>query len=95
MQKRTYYITCKYGLHARPATNLVNETVKFASDVFLTFDEDSINLKSIMGLMSLGVSPNSKIEIRAVGTDEEEAINHLTNYLAANDIAVLDDAPEA
>ena len=43
------------GLHARPATVAVNAASKFKSDVKVSFKERSVNMKSIMGVMSLGI----------------------------------------
>jgi 6-phospho-beta-glucosidase len=55
------------------ASTFVNEAGKYESDVEITFGEKTVNAKSIMGLMSLGISQDSKITIRTKGEDEEEA----------------------
>ncbi len=75
MAERTFTITDETGIHARPATALVNEASKFQSDVKLEFNGKEVNLKSIMGVMSLGIQKGSEVTVKAEGEDEEEAIN--------------------
>ncbi|MCM3763632.1 phosphocarrier protein HPr [Neobacillus niacini] len=67
------------GIHARPATILVKEATKFDSDVNLEFNGKSVNLKSIMGVMSLGIPKGAEIKIVASGSDEEDVITSLVN----------------
>ncbi len=55
MEKRDFTITSETGIHARPATILVQAASKYNSDVTLSYEGKSVNLKSIMGVMSLGV----------------------------------------
>ena len=63
------------GLHARPATILVQTASKFTSDISLAYNGKSVNLKSIMGVMSLGVGQNADVTITANGDDEKEALD--------------------
>lgn len=74
-------ITNETGLHARPASTFVNEAGKYDSDIEVTFGDKTVNAKSIMGLMSLGISQGSKITITTSGEDEEEAMNNLVNFV--------------
>ena len=55
MEKREFHIVAETGIHARPATLLVQAASKFNSDINLEYNGKSVNLKSIMGVMSLGV----------------------------------------
>lgn len=71
MIKRTYRITSENGLHARPATVLVNSIVKFESEAFLIHNRKRVDLKSIMGVMSLGVYCGDTITFEVDGQDEE------------------------
>ncbi|RKL68113.1 phosphocarrier protein HPr [Salipaludibacillus neizhouensis] len=75
---------------ARPATLLVSIAHKFKSDIFLTYQGETINLKysakSIMDILSLGIKPGSKIYIKAIGIDEVQAIQSIKNYLFEKDI---------
>ena len=65
------------GLHARPASLLVQCATKFKSDVTLFSAGKSANLKSIMSVMALAVKQNQEIEIKVNGVDEEAAINKI------------------
>ena len=75
MEKRDYTIIAETGIHARPATILVQTASKFTSDITLTYNGKSVNLKSIMGVMSLGVGQNASVTITAKGDDEKEALD--------------------
>lgn len=74
MERREYHITAETGIHARPATLLVQTASKYNSDIKLEYNGKSVNLKSIMGVMSLGVGQGAEVTITVEGPDEEEAI---------------------
>ncbi|HEY8406145.1 MAG TPA: HPr family phosphocarrier protein [Acholeplasma sp.] len=76
-----FIITSEYGLHARPATRLVNQAMTYHSEITLTAFDRTVNLKSIMGVMSLGVYHGETIEITAKGVDEEKAIAGLSDFM--------------
>lgn len=73
MQKK-FIVSDEAGLHARPATKLVNAASKFASELLLEYQGRNVNLKSIMGVMSLGIRQGAEITIIADGEDQEEAL---------------------
>lgn len=75
MEKRDFHIIAETGIHARPATLLVQTASKFNSDINLEYKGKSVNLKSIMGVMSLGVGQGADVTISAEGSDEVDAIN--------------------
>lgn len=81
MEKRQYNITAETGIHARPATLLVQTASKFNSDITLEYQEKSVNLKSIMGVMSLGVGQSASVTITADGDDEKEALDAITGTM--------------
>ena len=62
------------GLHARPATVAVNAASKFKCDVTIAYMGRTVNMKSIMGVMSLGIPTQSDITIKCNGDDEDDAI---------------------
>ena len=68
------------GLHARPATLLVKKASSFKSDISLEFNGKKANVKSIIGVLSLGVSKDATVKVTASGDDET---------LAAEEIAKL------
>lgn len=75
MKTQTFSITAETGVHARPATLLVNKAGQYNSEVELSYKGKKVNLKSIMGVMSLGIPKGAEIEVSAEGNDEEEALN--------------------
>ncbi|MGJ9457477.1 phosphocarrier protein HPr [Oceanobacillus sp. CF4.6] len=75
MKKQTFTITAETGVHARPATLLVNKAGQYNSEVEVSYKGKKVNLKSIMGVMSLGIPKNAEIEVFAEGSDEEDAMN--------------------
>ncbi|SDZ67534.1 phosphocarrier protein [Evansella caseinilytica] len=74
MAQRTFKITAETGIHARPATQLVNKAGQYESEVTLEHKGKSVNLKSIMGVMSLGVAQGAEVTIKAEGPDADEAL---------------------
>lgn len=84
MAEKTFTITDEAGIHARPATLLVNTANKFNSEVNMEFNGKKANLKSIMGVMSLGVAKDSEVKISATGDDAEDAVAALTAVMQEN-----------
>ena len=68
--EKTFLITAEAGIHARPATNLVAEANKYNCNLTVKMAEREVNLKSIMGVMSLGVNNGAFITVCADGEDE-------------------------
>jgi len=79
--EKLFTITDETGLHARPATVLVNTASKFTSEILLTYRDKKVNLKSIMGVMSLGIQQGAEITISAEGEDAESAMTALTETI--------------
>lgn len=75
------------GLHARPATVAVNAASKFKSDVKVEFNGRAVNMKSIMGVMSLGIPTQSEIRIICEGEDEDTAITQIEQILVDQKVA--------
>lgn len=63
--EKTFTVVADSGIHARPATQLVNTASKFQSDINLEYNGKTVNLKSIMGVLSLGIAKDSTIKITA------------------------------
>ncbi|KRM93074.1 PTS family porter component HPr [Lentilactobacillus senioris DSM 24302 = JCM 17472] len=81
MEKKDFKIIAETGIHARPATLLVQTASKFNSDITLQYQDKSVNLKSIMGVMSLGVGQNAEVTITADGDDEKDAIEAISETM--------------
>ena len=81
MKEKTVLVVDPVGLHARPATVAVNAASKFKSEVKITYKGRSVNMKSIMGVTSIGIPPQSDVTESAEGEDEEEAITTIEEVL--------------
>ena len=62
------------GIHARPAAALVQATLKFQSEVYIHFRGDTVNAKSIMGLLTLSAGRGSRMMVNCSGPDADEAM---------------------
>ncbi len=80
--RRTFRITNKQGLHARPAAMFVKAASRFRSEIWVTKDDDEVNGKSIMGLMMLAAEFDSEVEVRAEGEDEQAAMEELDRLIS-------------
>jgi len=74
MKKRDFVIVNRLGLHARAAAELVKTTGRFESEVTIVKEDESVNGKSIMGILMLAAAKGSTIGVVVEGTDEEEAM---------------------
>ena len=83
MESREFHIVAETGIHARPATLLVQAASKFSSNVTLSYQCKDVNLKSIMGVMSLGVGQNADVKISAEGDDEAEALAAIAETMSS------------
>ncbi|WP_288338948.1 HPr family phosphocarrier protein [uncultured Allobaculum sp.] len=86
MKQATVKVIDPVGLHARPATVAVNAASGCKSDVVLNFKGRESNMKSIMGVMSLGIPTQAEIVISATGDDEDEAIDNIVKALRAQKV---------
>ncbi len=71
---KTFMIQNKLGLHARAAAQLVKLANSFSSEVTLTARKQSVNAKSIMGVLILAASQGTKVVVELVGKDAKEAL---------------------
>ncbi|GMA50669.1 HPr-like protein Crh [Alicyclobacillus contaminans] len=78
MYEKQVVVKLKQGLHARPAAEFVKLANSFRSQITVEKGDKSVDAKSILGLMSLAVSPGLEVTIRANGSDEQEAVEALT-----------------
>ena len=66
------------GIHARPAAMIVKVANKFKSDITLSKDDDEINAKSIMGIITLAATYQTVLTLKADGVDEAEAVEAIS-----------------
>lgn len=78
-------VTNPQGLHARPAALFVQIAAKYDANVTVMKDGESVNGKSIMGILMLGAQKNSKLTVSAVGPDAEKVVNELSEFLTRHE----------
>lgn len=69
------------GLHARPATLLVKKASSFKSDVSMEFNGKKANIKSLIGVLSLGVTKDANVTVIASGDDETLAVEEIVKLI--------------
>lgn len=86
MFSKVVKLTNKTGLHARPASDFVGCSSKFASKIILkrVGEEEEANAKSIVMILSLAIAPGDEIEITAKGDDEIDAVEALVALVEDN-----------
>lgn len=82
MKQKDVVVKLEQGLEARPAAMLVQVASKYSSNVYLESEGRKVNAKSIMGMMSLALAPGESVTVITDGTDENEALVNMENYLA-------------
>ena len=81
MVKKEVTITNNIGLHARPATFFIQKANTFKSSVWIEKEERKVNAKSLLGVLSLGITQGMTIAIVADGSDEADAVNGLVDLI--------------
>lgn len=71
----------KLGIHARPAALFVKTANRFGCNVMVEKDGETVNGKSIMGLMMLAAGPGSKLMVHCEGQDADKAAQELEHLL--------------
>ncbi len=75
--KDTFIVINEKGLHTRPSTELVKCASSFKSNITLTYQDLSVNAKSLLGILMLAASRGAKIHIEAEGDDAKKAISSI------------------
>lgn len=82
--EKVFVVANKLGLHARPAALFVQTANRFDCDIEVTKEGETVNGKSIMGIMTLAAESGSEINIRFSGADANEAFKALTELFESN-----------
>lgn len=81
MVKEEITVKLKGGINARPAAMLVQVASRFDSKIYIEAESRRMNAKSIMGMMALGLDSGEIVTITADGSDEDEALKDIVEYL--------------
>ena len=84
MYTQNVTINNEVGLHARPATFFIQKANEFKSGSWLEKDERRVNAKSLLGVLSLGITKGTTITLLADGSDEKEAVAALSELVSGN-----------
>ena len=84
MIKKPITIQIASGLEARPVALLVQVASQYESKIYVEDGSRKVNAKSIMGMMSLGLSTGESIVVSAEGSDEQAAIENIERYLSSD-----------
>ena len=82
MISRNITIQNNVGLHARPATFFIQKANSYKSSIWVEKDDRRVNTKSLLGVLSLGVTQGMQITLIADGQDEVEALNGLEELVS-------------
>ena len=81
MISRSVTIQNSVGLHARPATFFVQKANCYKSSIWVEKEDCRVNAKSLLGVLSLGISKGTEITLIADGQDEIDAVDALTTLV--------------
>ena len=81
MIKKSVKIHLSNGLEARPVAMLVQVASQYDSSIYVECDSRKVNAKSIMGMMTLGLTAGEQVVVTASGADEEKAVDGIAKYL--------------
>ena len=77
MKEQNVKIVNKLGLHARPASLIVQTAMGFSSNIYIIKDEIKVDAKSIMGILMLAAACGTELTLRTEGPDEEQALEKM------------------
>ncbi len=84
MVSKEIVVQNQVGLHARPATFFIQKANEYNSSIWISKDERKVNAKSLLGVLSLGITRGTAVTLTADGADEEAALEALDKLIASN-----------
>ncbi len=81
MVDRTFTMSRKEGLHARPAALFTRIASGFKSDIWIIKDGERGNAKSLLSILALGVFEGNTFSVQAEGPDEQEALDRIAHLI--------------
>jgi len=84
MYQKEIIVSNQVGLHSRPATFFIQKANEFKSSIWIEKETTRVNAKSLLGVLSLGITRGVGIMISAEGPDEVEAVDALINLISSN-----------
>lgn len=84
MFEKEVIVQNQVGLHARPATFFIQKANEFKSSIWVEKDERKVSAKSLLGVLSLGITRGTNIKIVAEGSDKEDAVKALIELISSD-----------
>lgn len=81
MTTRSILINWEEGIEMKSIALLIQKASVFDSTIYISRDDRRANAKSLLGMMSLGIEDGVELDITAEGTDAEEAVNTVADFL--------------
>ena len=81
MVSKKVTVTKPHGLQLQQAGSLAEYALKFDSRILLASGDKEVSAKSLLGILSLGITEGSEIEIICQGPSEEEDIELVSSYI--------------
>ncbi len=81
MIEKIVRVTAQKGIHMRPSMDIVEEAVKYDSDIVIVKGDLEVNAKSMMEVSMLAALKGEELIIRASGEDEEKAVEALEELI--------------
>ena len=81
MPSRTVTVTNRLGLHARAAARFVHLASGFQSHIKVSRGEQSVDGKSIMGVLLLAAAAGTALTVSTIGGDEQAALDVLCRFI--------------
>ncbi len=79
---RQVMVANEHGLHARPAGKVAQQAQSFEASIYLVHEDQEVDAKSILDILTLAAGPGNFVEIRAMGIDAEAAVDCLEKLFA-------------
>ena len=84
MYSKEVKVTNQVGLYARPATFFIQKANEYKSTILVEKEERRVNAKSLLGILSLGITKGTTINLIADGPDEKDAVEGLIDLIGSN-----------
>ena len=81
MYTKDIVVRCESGLHNKQATYFIQKANEFRASIWIEADDRKINAKSLLGVLSMGITTGTEITLVAEGADEEAAVKSLSAML--------------
>ena len=97
MYEKSITCTAQNGIHTRVSHGLSQWAITFESDIFMTSRGITVDAKSILNILTLGIVSGTSVVVSANGADEKEAVDKIIEMFSNNDFdppLYIDDCSE-